>query len=103
MCLEMKQRTLEPVLSVRSSWGVKDVLKTSRWYRYAPSKGQATGDSYDADEWRCGNVNDFPVYQYQPADRCCVPSALINCLITVFDTGQIPATVIRGTARSCCP
>jgi len=38
-------------------------------------------------------VNDVP-YQYQPADGCCVPSALINCLVTMFDASQIPATVI---------
>ncbi len=46
-------------------------------------------------------MNDFPVYQYQPAEGCCVPSALINCLITLFDTGQIPATVVGAIYHRC--
>ncbi len=50
-------------------------------------------------EWRTPAVKKYPIFQYQPAQGCCVPYALINGLMTLFDHHQLPTTVIRAIYR----
>jgi hypothetical protein len=36
------------------------------------------------------------VFQYQPAEGCCVPTAIINCLIATHGQDVVPYSVIRA-------